>query len=114
MEFKTSCHIMAMNIATMREGGYVNNSTTAFQVIDTIIICYFPNAKNEANYYAILTNCDDCMHMVRKQLCFNGHVTCLAKKVAAANYRLNHLNTLCDTCRNHKIFGNIIITTIIN
>ena len=39
IEFKTSCHIMAMNIATMREGGYVNNSTTAFQVIDTIIIC---------------------------------------------------------------------------
>ena len=37
MEFKASCHIMAMNIATMREGGYVNSSTTAFKVIDTII-----------------------------------------------------------------------------
>lgn len=39
MEFKPSCHIMAMNIATMKEGGYVNSSTTAFKVIDTIIIC---------------------------------------------------------------------------
>ena len=62
MELKTSCHIMAMNIATMREGGYANSSTTAFTVIDTIITrqnLIFSNAKNGANYYAILVNCDE-------------------------------------------------------
>ena len=59
-------------------GGLVGSETVRFFSnvgynvigIDNDMRKYFSNAKNRANYYIIITNCDECMHVVRKQLCF--------------------------------------------